>query len=422
MTTSDALSDLLPPDALALEEYAAPALGRPPEAVVRPSSVGDVAKLLAWASREGVGVLPVASGRRAEPVGRDGRYVALATDRLAGIEEYEAADLTITAGAGTPLPTIAETLAENRQWAPFDPPHANGRSLGGLVATGESGALRTGYGDLRHHVLGMTVVTGDGRTLDLGGKVVKNVAGYDLVKAVVGSRGTLAVIASVCLRAFPRPAVDRVLVRSGSSLAELVAIGLEAGTAPILPASCVVVDRLEATGGSPAVVVRLHGAARTVDTEQGRLEDHLGVPLETWADVGAEAGASQDPSGRASALLEAVRDHASDHEAVIHASALPSRLLGVLDALEALEPDAVAVDTYSGFVRAGVDPARLDGGLADTRAAVERLGGAVRVDVSGALGAYPAASGSHPSEGEALLIERLRSAFDPEGVLWPARR
>src|SRR5680860_1056589 len=104
----------------------------------------------------------------------------LSTARMSGVEIYEPADLTLTAGAGTPLRELAEALAPHDQWLPFDPPDADGRTLGGLVAAGLSGPLAAGYGPLRNHVLGATVVCGDGRVLRLGGRVVKNVAGFDL--------------------------------------------------------------------------------------------------------------------------------------------------------------------------------------------------------------------------------------------------
>lgn len=421
MTVADALSALLPSDALASEaftgERAAPALGRPPEAVVRPASSEEVATLLSWASREGVGVLPMGGGRRVAPVAREGRYVAVATDRLAGIEQYEPADMTVTAGAGTSFATIDRELRAHGQWAPFDPPHVTERSLGGLASSGESGPLWMGYGDLRHHVLGMTVVTGDGRELDLGGRVVKNVAGFDLLKAVIGSRGTLAVITSVCLRAFPRPPVDRVVALTDGSVAGLLPYALKVGTAPVMPVSSMMVDRFDAAGGGPALVVRLHGALATVDADQARLEEHVGRSFETLGDAGMEAAA---PTDDVAAALDALRDHASDHEVVLAASARPSRLGELLEALEPLEPEALAVDTYAARVRAGVGS--VDHGLlSEARSAIERVDGAFRLARGGASRGGERAGASTPSGREAALTGRLVRAFDPEGVLWPAR-
>lgn len=404
MTVAKSLASVLPHDAVAAEPADAPSGSRPPEAVVRPGSTTEVASLMEWATRQGVGVLPVGSGRRARPVQGDGRYVVLETGRLAGIEEYEAANLTLTAGAGTPFTTLTDALAENVQWAPFDPPLVSNRSLGGFVADGLSGPLRMGYGDLRNHVLGMTVVTGDGRTLRLGGRVVKNVAGYDVLKTVVGSRGSLAVITSVVLRAFPRPVVDRVLIRDGASVPELLDLALEVGTAPVLPVSSVIVDRLPEADGRPALVVRLHGAQETVDADQRRIEEHMGVSFQNGSEVD----------------LVGVRDHAGEGEMVVWVSSLPSRLSTVLQALEALEPAALFVDTYGGLLRMTCSSAPPDA-VVQARRRIEAVGGALRV-FAPAIEGRAAELGSRPSAGEASLIQGLRRAFDPGEVLWPAGR
>jgi len=137
-------------------------------------STEEVADTLRWAAANDIGVLPVGSAARTAPPRRDGRFVVLSTDRLTGMEIYEPADVTLTAKGGTPLEEISDALRAHRQWLPFDPPGAAGRTLAGLVATGESGPVATGYGELRNHVLGATVVCGDGRVLRLGGRVVKD--------------------------------------------------------------------------------------------------------------------------------------------------------------------------------------------------------------------------------------------------------
>ena len=142
----------------------------------------------------------------------------ISTARLNGIEIYEPADLTLTARSGTSLVDIAAELRSHSQWLPFDPPRLLDRTLGGFVATGQSGPLWMGYGELRNHVLGMTIVSGDGRLLKLGGRVMKNVAGFDLLKPIVGSHGRFGVITSVSIRAFPVPAVERVLVLRADSV------------------------------------------------------------------------------------------------------------------------------------------------------------------------------------------------------------
>ncbi len=407
MTVIDSLSSVLPASTLAVEpagvSASASAAGRDPDAVVRPGSTEEVAAVMEWATREGVGVLPVGSGRRVRPVQGDGGYVLLVTDRLAGIQEYEAADLTLSAGAGTAFAAVAEALADNDQWAPFDPPRATERSLGGLVAAGLSGPLHMGYGDLRNHVLGLTVVTGDGRTLRLGGRVVKNVAGFDVLKSVVGSRGSLAVVTSVVLRAFPVPPVDRTLVAEGPSVIDLLELALGVGTAPVLPVSSVLVDALEEADGRPALVVRLHGAEATVDADQRRLEEHLGATFRVVPDMDRAA----------------LRDHAGTGDAMIIASARPSRLEVVVEALGDLQPTALAVDSYGGRVRATAPVPARDAAEGVCRR-IEGVGGAVRFHAP-TMGGEAVRLGTGPRPGEAALIEGLRSAFDPGGVLWPAR-
>ena len=216
MTVATALTDVLPSEALADDGAPEPwpQLGSAPEAMVRPESTEEVAAVLAWASEQRVGVVPIGSGSRLEVRRMEGRFVVLSTSRLTGVDIYEPADLTFTAKAGTRLDGLNEELRAHAQWIPFDPPRVLDRTLGGLVAMGESGPLAMGYGELRNHVLGMTVVCGDGRTLRLGGRVVKNVAGFDLLKPMVGSRGRLAVITSVCCWKNPYTTVSQRILKS----------------------------------------------------------------------------------------------------------------------------------------------------------------------------------------------------------------
>ncbi len=378
----------------------------PPEAVVRPAGVAEVARLMQWASREDVGVLPVASGTRARtalevPAGRKGRWIALCTERLAGIEIYEPADLTLTAGASTRLDAVARALEENGQFAAFDPPAMPERSLGGLVADGGSGPLWTGYGELRNHVLGATVVTGDGRVLRLGGRVVKNVAGFDLLKPMTGSRGSLGVITSVCVRAFPRPAQDRLLVLEGRTVGELLDLAVAVGTAPVLPVSVVVL------APEARLVVRLHGAPPTVDSDQRTVEEHVGVRFETH-----EARDADD-------LVRHARDHAADGSVVIEASARPSRLASLWAAVEAAAPAGAAIDTYAGRVRAAF-ASLAPGEIASLARSAEAEAGALRV--LRAPDPAAASAGTGASDVQRKLTQDLRKAFDPRGVMWPARR
>jgi glycolate oxidase FAD binding subunit len=383
-----------------------PGLHATPEAVVHPTTTEEVAATMRLASAHGVGVAVVASGARLRAFDQVERpFLVLCTDRLSGMEIYEPADLTLTAKAGTPVAALAKELHASRQWLPYDPPHADERSIGGLVATGESGPLWMGYGELRNHVLGMTLVTGDGRTLELGGRVVKNVAGFDLVKPVVGARGRLGVVTSVCLRAFPEPAFERVLVLGASSASALLPAALAIGTAPVMPVSCVLVSGLRADAGA-LLLVRLHGAQTTVEADRRTLERHAGVDFELAPDAGA--------------LLAAARDHAAEGDLELGISVLPSKLPDAFAALgELLDERPLHADTYRGSIRVS---ARADDAprVARLRARVEALGGTLGVRGAGGIDTEGLAS-SVPAPA-ASLTKSLEQVFDPKGVLWPSRQ
>jgi glycolate oxidase FAD binding subunit len=403
------LADIMRAGVPVATEGAWPGIHATPEAVVHPSTTEEVAATMRLTSAHGVGVLIAASGARLrafEPQERP--FLVLSTDRLSGVEIYEPADLTLTAKAGTPVAALANELHANRQWLPYDPPHADQRSIGGLVATGESGPLWMGYGELRNHVLGMTLVTGDGRTLELGGRVVKNVAGFDLVKPVVGSRGRLGVVTSVCVRAFPEPAFERVLVLRASSARELLPAALAIGTAPVMPVSCVLVSRSRTEAGAQ-LLVRLHGAQTTVEADRGTLERHAGVVFELASDHASDNGA----------LLGAARDHAADGDLVLGISVLPSKLHEAFVALgELLDECPLHADTYRGSIRVS---ARADDvpRVARLRARVEALGGTLGVRAKRGIEARGLAS-SVPAPA-ASLTKSLEQVFDPKGVLWPSR-
>ena len=405
MTGAAALAGLLPGEALAVPENGDrwATLGGVPEAVVRPGSTDEVSSVMSWASEEGVGVVPAGTGQRLGRGTMSGRFIVLTSDRLSGIEIYEPADVTFTAKSGTSVGDLDRELRVNRQWMPFDPPDFRDRTLGGLVAAGESGPLWMGYGELRNHVLGMTVVTGDGRVLELGGRVVKNVAGFDLLKPLVGSRGSLAVITSVCMRAFPEPATDRVLVLRAPGLAELVPAALAIGTAPVMPVSSVLCMGESASGDGAALVIRLQGAEATVAADRKTLEAYAGVTFDAVDGVPASDGTS----------------HWAEPTTVLTISLLPSRLPEAVGALGSLGRTRVSIDCYAARIRIGLPGFDVEE-IRRLRDAIERFGGALAIDRAPAR-ADLAGLVSEPSSHEAELASRLERVFDPEEVLWRGR-
>lgn len=134
------------------------------------------------------------------------RAATVSTSKLTGILEYEPSEYTFTAQAGTPLSEIQAALAENGQSLPFDPPLVEaGATLGGTVSAGLSGPGRFRYGGIRDFILGVRMVTGEGRVVFGGGKVVKNAAGFDIPKLVTGALGRMGVLAEITFKVFPTP-------------------------------------------------------------------------------------------------------------------------------------------------------------------------------------------------------------------------
>ena len=129
----------------------------------------------------------------------------------AGIVEYEPGDLTMTVRAGTPLDALREVARGEGQWLPLDPFGHPGGTIGATIATASSGPLSTAFGTPRDHVLGCEFITGTGDVVRAGGRVVKNVAGFDLVRLVTGAWGTLGVLTEVSIRLRALPEVDRTL-------------------------------------------------------------------------------------------------------------------------------------------------------------------------------------------------------------------
>lgn len=191
--------------------------------VARPADLDDLATLV----REATSVFPRGGGTKAGSLGpgpapapgpgateeADGRTgglpagaVVVDTTGLEGVVEYEPAEFTVTARAGTRVATIEALLARHGQYLPFDPLLVDaGATLGGTVAAGVSGPCRMRYGGVRDFVLGVTLVDGQGQVIRGGGRVVKNAAGYDLPKFLCGSLGRFGVLAEVTFKVFPRP-------------------------------------------------------------------------------------------------------------------------------------------------------------------------------------------------------------------------
>jgi len=181
-----------------------------PQVIVQPGTPEQVAAVLKFAAEHDLVVVPTGSFSRQHTGSVPERVdIVLETTRMKSILYYEPGDLTIGVQAGAKLGDVLATVEANGQTIPIDPPSAARATMGGVIATTASGPMRHGYGSVRDFCLGVQFATTAGKVAKAGGRVVKNVAGYDVTKLMAGSYGSLAVITSVNLRVFPKPRQTR---------------------------------------------------------------------------------------------------------------------------------------------------------------------------------------------------------------------
>lgn len=379
-------------------------------AVAYPASVEEAAELIRAANETGTRLIPAGLGSWLGAGGwtRPGDVI-VSCGRLNAVQHYEPADLTMTAGAGLAMTELDDVLRPNGQWLPVDAPGVEAGTVGGMVACGVSGSLQGRYGAVRDNVLGVDVVTGAGRVLRIGGRVVKNVAGYDLVRLFTGSRGSLGLITSVSVRLFPRPEAD-VTLCYGGRVEEIVALARTMCTSP-LPIAAV---ELEAGGESgDSVTVRLLGSAGEVEDVRSRLIETVG-PRPRAVVRGDESAALHGDRGaweQGSAL-------------VVRLAALPDRLadtFGRAAVLAGALGGEVAADAMRGVVRVKASP---DAGrdedvvreLSRAREEMEEAGGSMTLSrARGEVAARVGWTGGRGSDGG--LGARIKELFDPASIL-----
>lgn len=181
--------------------------GIAPRAAVRPASKEEVAEIVRLAATEKLALVPMGARTKLGMNIPIGPYdLAVDLTRLDRMVAYDPDDMTLSVEPGIPLHKLAAALGAHRQFLPLTVPFTNRATVGGTIASGVDSPLRQLYGTARDFVLGMEFITGDGQTVKSGGRVVKNVSGYDLHKLMIGSMGSLGVITKVNFRTFPKPA------------------------------------------------------------------------------------------------------------------------------------------------------------------------------------------------------------------------
>ena len=246
-----------------------------------PRNAAEVTDAVRWAINAGEALEVAGAGTR-RGLGRpvDAPHV-LDVSGLRGVLEYEPEELILTALPGTPLAEIESLLAARKQCLMFEPPYLGGGlgTLGGAVSSGLSGPRRPKAGAVRDHVLGFTAVSGRGELFKAGGKVVKNVTGYDLPKLIVGSYGTLAVITELTIKVLPAQEDTRTLIVGGQAAAEAgrTMKTVLRSTADV-SAACYLPQGLSVPGvalHTPATAFRFEGVAPSVAFRLSRLREEL---------------------------------------------------------------------------------------------------------------------------------------------------
>lgn len=344
-----------------------------------------------------------------------------------GITLYEPAELVLRARAATPLAEIEDALAANRQTLAFEPPDlsrllgapAGRQTIGGIVATNLAGPRRCTAGAVRDHVLGLRAVNGRGEAFKAGGRVVKNVTGYDLCKLLTGSFGTLAVFTEITLKVLPAAETEETLVLAGLTAGQAVALMAEALGRPIGPSAAAwlpgpLAERTAApVQGMSMTAFRLEGYGPSVAARLRQLTEMLDSQIET--------STLDEPTSRQ--WWRQIRDvqplTGGTQRAVWTISVPPSQAPGVLERLSRLAGAEAFLDWAGARIWLAL-PCGADAGAPVIRNALPADGHATLIAAPDDIRRRQPVF--HPLPAAVARMEAaLRSQFDPNAVLNPGR-
>jgi FAD/FMN-containing dehydrogenase len=402
-------------------------LARVPKSVltVVPGSIQEVSDVMKLAWSEDWTVMPAGGeswlGAGYPPGWPD---LLVSTRRLNRIIEHEPADLVAVAEAGVKLSDFNLTLGRSGQWLPLDPPDDGHATIGGVVATGLGGAQQYAYGRPRGSVIGMRVVLADGRVIKAGGKVVKNVAGYDLCKLFTGSCGSLGIISEVNFKLRPRPSRETTVVALGEP-ALLISLAQSILDARLFPVATELVSSrmanllgLVVDERSAALLLRFAGNEKGVEYQVKEALNYLGRDLGTkqtdvvvddahvWQTLAAVPLQTTEPLGCRASVQRAAVDQFFDAVRNIVGEDFASSLwqLGVADGRVRVLSDLGSSSAESiERVNELRGAARLAGGVLIVEKTDEEIEG--QVDIWGETGS------AKP------LMDRIKSQLDPRRIL-----
>ena len=389
--------------------------GVQPQVVVEPDREEEVAAVLAYASREGLKVLPRGGGTQltlgSAPTGGD---IVLSTTRLNQLVEHAPHDMTATAQAGLPLSELQTKLASTRQWLALDAILKPEATIGGIIATNVSGARRLRFGGVRDQIIGVRIVLSDGTIASGGGKVVKNVAGYDLPKLFTGSLGTLGVIVSATFRLYPQTSASRTVLLSAPDLAPLCALAVRVINSTLVPT---LVDIYGATARDQeyTMAVRFEMGEEAAEQQANTL---LAMA------ENKDARILRDSEEEQYWARIAPTSDSSATTLTLKASILPTETISWLTSLQSLAQEAGLSAGWHAHIGHGLifvtlagDASALISAVTELRQAATNLRGSLVVMENPALLQLDA-WGTPPALD---VMQRLKERFDPTATLNPGR-
>lgn len=417
-----------------------------PSVVASPADAAQIGEILRFAAAERLAVIPTGGCTKLGIGSAPARYdIALDLSRLNRVLAYDPQDLTLGVEPGVRIADLLDTLGEKKQFLPLAVPFANRATIGGIAAANSSSPLRHAYGAVRDFCLGMEFVTGEGKQAKSGGRVVKNVTGYDLHKLLIGSLGTLAVITRLNFRTFPLPQSQGTFVATFSS-AENAFDFCRAVSHSVLTPQMIEIANPQAaatifSGDISAslepktwvVILTVAGAAAVVQRHQRELP-HL-------ADAAYAGDFLPLPDDEAVAVLAKIREfprliaERDPSALVFRINAEPGAMSALLEKLRVAADqnglDFLSLSRAAGILYAALLPARGEAmqsaSFPQLIAEVFQICGEAQSPASAMLEYCPAELKTSaevvwgPPRPDFELMRRVKQSFDPQNVLAPGR-
>ncbi|AUT00858.1 FAD-binding oxidoreductase [Nostoc sp. CENA543] len=307
--------------------------GQPPSCLVYPQTQAQLAEVIATADSHNWRVLPCGGGSKLNWGGLiQDVDVVVSTKHLNQLIEHAVGDLTVTVEAGMKFGHLQQILAQSRQFLALDPSKPDSATIGGIVATADTNSLRQRYGSVRDQLLGITFIRADGQIAKAGGRVVKNVAGYDLMKLFTGAYGTLGIISQVTFRVYPLQEASGTVVLTGSAEAILQAANTLRGSALTPTQADLLSMQLVSSlglGTGMGLIARFQSIPESVKEQSHRVLE-LGKTLGLTGTVYADA----DDSNLWQRLQEKIHNPATESTITCKIGILPTAAVEVLTGVE----------------------------------------------------------------------------------------